>query len=140
MGNYVTQSDLESRFGVDELNSVADYDGDGTPDSSTVQAAIDDAEGTIDSYLSEQYETPLSTVPNVVANAAADLAFYQLQQARHSVWDSIRERKENILSWLKDISNGNAGLGSATELEESAGAGGVEHESDEQLFGRDKPL
>lgn len=140
MADYVTQADLESRFGFQELVRLTDDDGVGSPDSDSVQDAIDDAEGTIDSYLEQKYSTPLSEVPQVIENAAADLAFYQLQQARQSVSDDMSERKNDILNWLQDIVNGNAGLGSATEFEESSGAGGVEFEADNRSFGRDKPL
>ena len=138
--SYCTQSDIETRIGYDELTRLSDYDGDGLPDSDVVDRAISDAEGTIDSYLGERYKVPLQTVPDVVKNACADLAVYQLQQSRSSVTDDMKERRDDILSWLKDVAKGTASLGSATELEESSSAGGVRWESDEQRFGRDKPL
>ncbi|MDH4182647.1 MAG: DUF1320 domain-containing protein [Nitrospinota bacterium] len=75
---YITLSDLEARFGSDEIVKLADNNSDGIPDSEVIAAAIEDTEALIHSRLAPRYTIPLSPPPAVIVRLACAVARYFL--------------------------------------------------------------
>jgi phage gp36-like protein len=75
---YCTLSDIEARVARETLVRLADADGDGQPDSSIVEVAIQDADSEIDAYLGKRYVVPFVDAPQVVKALSAALALERL--------------------------------------------------------------
>lgn len=123
MPAYTTKDELILRFTEDELKAIAGDD-DGEIDSAKVAKAIADAAATIDSYIGARYALPLATVPDQVKSAAEDLARYQLYTVECPAL--VKERRDQAIAWLKDISGGKATLGVPTPAPADAAESGNE--------------
>lgn len=106
---YVTQATLTDRFGEDEMIALADRNRDGTPDSAVVEQAITDASAEIDSYLGTRYSVPLTTTPDAVKSACADIARYRLADERPL--EEVSKRYDAAIRFLRDVATGRASLG-----------------------------
>jgi len=137
---YCAYSDVERRIGETDLASLADYDGDGIPDSDVVEAAIDSACALIDSYLSVRFTVPVSPVPDVLATRAVNLAVYFLRLGRDSATADVRRQYEDDVAWLREVVRGTVHLGLEPSSAEAARAAGVRYDSQRRLFGRGEPL
>ena len=106
---YVTQEELATRFGADELIAIADRDRDGTADPAVIEQAITDASAEIDSYLGTRYSVPLDEAPAAVKSACADIARYRLMDERPL--DEVTKRYDSAIRFLRDVATGRASLG-----------------------------
>jgi len=106
--NYVTADDLIARFGQSELDDVAG-DGAGGLDAARIDTAAAAASRLIDSYLRQRMSVPVDPVPDVLVDAAADIARFKLHDDEPS--DEIKERYKVTVAWLKDVVAGKASLG-----------------------------
>ena len=106
---YVTQIDLENRFGTEEVLVSNDLDGDGIIDTDVLNARIADVEAIINHYLSQQYAIPLSSVPAIIVKIACDLVrerFYvDIDPPETAMKNASNSRK-----MLKDYGTGQIGL------------------------------
>ena len=137
---YCTYDDVKKRIGEADLVALADYDGDDSPDTDVVAAAINDACSLIDSYLSVRFTVPVSPVPDVLRTRAVNLAVYFLRLGRDSATEDARRQYEDDVEWLREVVHGEVSLGiepSATEADRSPA---VQYRSQPRLFGRDEPL
>ena len=76
---YCTVAEMTVRFGEIELAQLTDLEDRETVNEATVQAAITDASGEIDSYLSGRYALPITDVtPDMLRAGCMDLARYRL--------------------------------------------------------------
>ena len=136
MGSYITRSDLD--IPQDVLVQLTDDEGTGTADEAVVDNAIADAEAEIESYCGNRYTVPLSPV-NMVKKLAKDIAAYNIYSRRDEVPQSVKDRHERAVSFLKDVSAGRAHIegltGVLSEDERTASAGKVT--GGERTFGRD---
>lgn len=132
---YATATDLEQRYGVDELTQLTDTTDAGVPDAAVVALALGDATAEVDGYLSARYVLPLPTVPTVLTRITCDIARYRLWADRAS--DEVRRRYDDAVKLLTNISKGVVSLGlsdtdpSPTPSQASFTAGSV------RVFGRD---
>lgn len=140
MGNYIDQSDLEDRFGEDEIVRVSDRDRDGNEDVDLVADAISDAESEVDSYLGTRYRVPVQDPPRVLVHRTCDIAHYLMLSRWSSATEQDQKRYDDAIEWLERVAAGQASLGTAQEVDESDAAGGVRAESKDRFFGRDKRL
>ena len=85
---YATQSDLEERFGPQELAQLTDRVDGLMPDPAVIARALADAEAEIDGYLAARYTVPLSAVPAVLVRLTCDIARYRLYDDR--VTEAVR--------------------------------------------------
>ncbi len=89
-----------------------------------LQRALQDADDTINGYLSARYTMPLSPVPAVLGRVACELARYYLYDDQ--VTDPIKDRYAANIKWLGEVSRGTVSLGtdaaSGAEPVSSAGA------------------
>jgi phage gp36-like protein len=106
---YATATDLQQRYGLDELTQLTDTSGAGVPDAAVVALALGDATAEIDGYLSARYVLPLPTVPTALTRITCDIARYRLWADRAS--DEVRRRYEDAVKLLTNISKGLVNLG-----------------------------
>lgn len=115
---YATQADIDGAFGLNELRQIAP-DGSGGVDTARVAAAADRAAALADGYLGTRYVTPIATPGADLIGATADLARFILYDDQAT--DEVRKRRDDAIAWLRDVSNGKAGIAGATPI---AGATG----------------
>lgn len=89
-----------------------------------VQRALQDADDTINGYISARYTLPLAPVPAVLARVACELARFYLYDDQ--VTDLIKDRQAANIKWLGEVSRGTVSLGadaaSGVQPVSSAGA------------------
>ena len=107
---YCTQADILNQMPAAELIRLTD-DAATTVDADKVTAAIADAEAKVDSYAGARHAVPLNPVSASVKAATVDIAIYNLYGLRNRVPDDVRQRYEDALAWLRDVSTAKASLG-----------------------------
>lgn len=120
---YATQSDMESRFGAEEVLQLADRDGDSLHDAGVVDGALIDADAEIDAYLAGRYTLPLASVPPLITRIACDIARYRLWDDRAS--EEVRRRYEDARRLLGEIAAGRVTLGLPDATPAAVAPGGV---------------
>lgn len=111
MAGYATLQNLIDRFGQDALLIAADRDGDGQVDTQVVDQALADADAEIDTYVGQQYQLPLPTVPHILTKLAVDIAFDTLSPEADTATEHRRTRREKAIQLLKSIARGEVSLG-----------------------------
>lgn len=109
---YAQQSDLVPlRMTTAELSQLTDDTNSGSIVASVVNAALEEASGRVDSYCRERYVTPLQQSDDVTG-LTLDIATYLLFSRRRNVKmaETIRQRYEDAIAFLKDIAAGKATL------------------------------
>ena len=102
---YVTQAQLQDRFGAGDLKQWTDDDASGAVDASVVGSIIADVGAMIDAAASQHYTAPLSlgnaTTAAVVRDMAGSLAGYRLATRRHA--DNVPEnlRSSGSSGWSR---------------------------------------
>lgn len=131
---YLTQAELEARFGSEVILQLSDHGGAGVPDPTTIAAAISDADAEINGYVGTRYTLPLASVPDSVKGYCAAIARYNLWRrnvaAEHPAYIAYRD----ALKALQAIAAGEivlplaAGTGAATQ------AGGMSYTAPTLVF------
>ncbi|WP_306603927.1 gp436 family protein [Azonexus sp.] len=117
---YATQSDLEERFGSEELAQLTDRVNGSIIDAAVVGRALADAHAEIDSHLAVRYPLPLSSSPEVLVAIACDIARYRLHDERAT--EIVAKRYEEAARRLRALASGAAVL---VGISQPAAAGGV---------------
>lgn len=121
---YLTHTELAERFDQAELDEL--FMGlSETEKQNKLTAAIDDAEGLANAYLSKRYCVPVAA-GSLIKRVVADIARFHLFENLASA--EVRERYDDQLKFLKDIAANRADLSGASEESEaisSGAAGGV---------------
>lgn len=106
---YCTVSEMTARFGETELAQLTDLEDRETVVEATVQAAIADASGEIDSYLSGRYALPITDVmPDMLRSGCMDLARYRLYDDHPP--DVVKQRRADFVTWLNRVALGHVQL------------------------------
>lgn len=105
---YCAKTDLDERFGVQEIAQLSDKDGDNVEDPGVIDQAIADATNTIDGYVATRYSVPLTPIPEAIKTAACHLARFFLYT--HSPPDHVVDRRNETVRWLRDVANGTVTL------------------------------
>ena len=114
---YSSLTDLEKRLEPETLAALADDDKDGAADTDVVNAAIDDADSEIDSYLRVRYTLPLSSTPDVIKSLSCAIAIYNLfLRRRETVSEEHQKRYEWAVSLLEKIAEGKIDIGGAPDV------------------------
>ncbi|WP_136414822.1 DUF1320 domain-containing protein [Herbaspirillum sp. ST 5-3] len=125
---YATRTDLEQRYGEDEVAQR-----EAALPAGAVDRALADADALIDGYLSGRYVLPLSPVPGILPQLACAIARYNL------LGDSATERSRNdftdAIAWLRAVQDGRVLLVSSFKAE-SAPAATVTMTAAERVFTR----
>lgn len=109
---YAAQSDLVPlRMTQNDLIQLTDDGNTGTVAAAVVTAALEEASGKVDSYCRGRYATPLQQSDDV-KGLTLDIATYLLFSRRRemTVGETVRQRYEDAISFLKDISTNKAQL------------------------------
>jgi phage gp36-like protein len=123
---YCSESDLQARFGAEEVADLLDRNNDSSPDSDALSSAQGNADATIDGYLNGRYDLPLSPVPTLITDIACNIVRYTLWS--NNAPDEVRKRYEDSIARLKDIAKGVISLPSTSTKPETAG--GIEYDAD----------
>ena len=124
---YATRTDLEARYGAEEIaqrESMLPF--------GAVDRALADADAEIDSYVSSRYTVPLSPVPQVIPRLACAIARYHL--LGDAATETARNDYTDARAWLRDLHAGKALLEGPTPLAGSAPAATVEMVTRDKVF------
>lgn len=131
---YVTQAQLEDRYGTRLLIQLSDRETSATGAivTAVVDRAIADTDAMIDGYLQGRYALPLAEVPPLLTDIAGAIAIWKLH--RKVADDKIRLDYEDAVRRLQEIARGTIRL--TVDGDEPAGgsSGGVETNSPERPF------
>lgn len=106
---YCTVADLVARFGETELAQLTDLEDRETVNEATVQAAITDASGEIDSYLAGRYALPITdAMPDMLRAGCMDLARYRLYDDHPP--EVVKDRRTAFVTWLNRVAIGHVQL------------------------------
>lgn len=136
--SYASLSLLQDRFGIDELIQRSDkfVPYTGAIVTAVIDRALADADAEIDGYVGARYTLPLPTpTPPVLVPIACDIARYRLYD--DSVPDVVRQRYEDAIARLKDISAGRLSLG-IDPAPAANSMGGVSVRSPARIFGAEQ--
>lgn len=117
--SYITNADIETRFGHTVFMQLADDDGDGTADVAVVDEVRLAAEGELNSYLAARHAVPVDVTAHpelagVLKGAALDLAEYRLRLRRPPVPEDVRRRRDQTVNWLVLLAEGVIALPAVT--------------------------
>lgn len=105
---YITDTDYAERFTQRELQQLLQTAGG----SLKLEAAVNDASETVDSYLAaipgRAFTLPLTVPPAKVKGVTADIARYELWAQNAS--EEVQRRYDQAISYLKDLVAGRAQL------------------------------
>jgi phage gp36-like protein len=110
---YVTQTDVErAAGGAAKLAQLTDLDADGAVDALVLSETIADASRWIDSYVQRRHAVPLTEpVPAIVRRFCAQEVVYLLKRPRGAVDTQDQEDHDELLLWLRGVSEGSVSLG-----------------------------
>ncbi len=123
---YCTRQDLIDRFGEGAIGELEF----GNPNA--VAEAIDDAGALIDGYVGGRYPLPLAEVPAILKRAARDIVRYSLALDPE---ETVTRRRDEAISYLKDLAQGKATLGVPQEAEPES-LDTAEMQNDGHVFSR----
>ncbi len=132
---YANTQDIIDRYGVDELYTVADRDGDDVLEHSAIDRSLDDASRLIDGYIATRHELPLIKAPAILTRLCVDIAVYLLGQSGGAATDERRLRYEDAIKYLAQVSSGQISLGIHAGPS-AIGGGGVVMTSEKRQFSR----
>lgn len=136
MANYATQSDMEDRYGTEEVKLAADRDGDGVVDPDAITSCLTAATGEINTYVQAQYELPLSVVSEHLEHICCDIAMYKLSADSPAYTDEKRVRYDDAIAWLTKLAKGIVSLGDETSDDEQQTATEISDITQDRLFTR----
>lgn len=123
---YCTRADLVARFGE---SAIADLE---YGNANAVAEAIADTTALIDGYVGSRYTLPLAEVPAIITRVARDLVFYTLNIDPS---DNVKARRDEAVSYLKDLAQGKVSLGITQETEPES-LDTAEIQNDGRVFSR----
>jgi len=107
--SYATKQAMIERYGSEELIELTDRSGVGVINDGVLDAALEEADAEINSYLQSRYALPLASVPLLIAKHARDITRYNLYDDNPP--DTIESRYKSAVASLKAIANGGVHLG-----------------------------
>lgn len=133
---YIDKTYMITRFGENDLIELTDRVEPLTHAivDEILDAAIINAIGVVDAYVSDRYKTPLNPVPEMIKDCVATIAYYKLCRDRYT--EETRQAYDDALKFLKDIAWGKAHLVSEGNESSSPSAEAVV-EAPDRIFSRD---
>lgn len=107
---YITLSELIKRVPERDLIQLTDWDHVGVMNTDRITRTIADVEAMIDGYLRSRYVVPLDPVPQEITRAAAIMVEYDLHGDFRTPSESLAQRYNGVIAWLKDLAAGRATL------------------------------
>ena len=135
---YCTQTDLLEQISEDKLKQLTDDADTGSIDTSVVERAIENADSLIDSYCGVKFAVPFSTVPAIIRAISTDIAIYNLYSRGIGAPETIKERYDEMVDFLKDVAKGRATLGENDPDGVPSESNKPEISGSDRIFSRDK--
>lgn len=102
-----------------------------------LQRALQDADDTINGYISARYTLPIDPVSAVLARVACELARFYMYDDQ--VTDTVKDRHASNIKWLENVSKGTVTLGAdAASGVQPASSAGAELVTSESVWTRDR--
>ncbi|MBK1868259.1 gp436 family protein [Aestuariivirga sp. YIM B02566] len=142
---YATKQDIIDLYGDEFLALIATRGEEtglaGPLTNEAITDACANASSEADSFFAVRYPTPVQNPPSIVRSHVINIACHLLASTHDRMTEIIRQRYEDALRWLRDISTGRANLaggdnGSGTGEPQPA-PGGFEFISSPSLFKRE---
>jgi len=139
---YVTQAQLEDRFGAGSLKDWTDDAAAGAIDTDVVASVIAETDGLINEAASQHYTTPLTLGNTGVAAAvrlhAGSIAGYLLASRRpDDVPENLRTMYEDARRWLDLLRAGQVYLAGEVAVSADKPAGGIVVRGGTRIVSRD---
>ena len=109
---YATREDFIAALGELEAIQLTSRDNTEEIDDSVLAVALNSADGEINSYISAVYELPLATSSPMLITVCINIARFRLYGAKAT--EEVRNRYDDAIRWLRDVSRGVASLGIVT--------------------------
>jgi phage gp36-like protein len=107
---YAVQADLSPRrLTNSELIQLTDDTNSGAVNAQIVTDCLTEASATIDSYCRQRYQIPLQQ-SDQVKGLCLDITEYLLFSRRRKMPDTVKQRYQDAINFLKDVGAGKAGL------------------------------
>ena len=135
---YCAKSDILEQMDEDVLIQLTDDDDTGAVVDAKITRAIVNADAEIDSYCGTKYTVPFTTVPAIILMVSVDIAIYNLYARRRGATESVKERYDDRIAFLKDVSKGLATLGEDDPDGVPSSADYPEISSSDRIFSREK--
>lgn len=135
---YCAKTDILEQIDEDILIQLTDDEDTASVDDDMVTRAIADADAEIDSYCGVRYPVPFSTVPDIIRKWSVEFAIYNLYARRKGVSDDRKERYNNGIRFLRDVSKGVVSLGPDDPDSTPSDANAPQITSSDRIFSRDK--
>ncbi len=105
MGQYIAQSDIESIFGVVNVQKWSKLDNTAGADATRIANAIEHAEAVVEDRLRSQYAIPLTGIgvlPPIITDWCAKLAGVWLYEAR-GIADASSQQVQDIIGHKSEV-------------------------------------
>ncbi|WP_298962229.1 DUF1320 domain-containing protein [uncultured Methylobacterium sp.] len=109
--HYASAADIVALYGEAQLVLVSDKNKDRRPDPEVVEAGLQAADDTINTFLSAQYPIPLPYVSGSMRRIAVDIALYTMAIDRTVRTEEMRVRYTDAIALLKMMAKGDIGIG-----------------------------
>jgi len=112
MGDWLTEAELQGRYGAAQVNDRADRDRNGSADAGVLAAAIADAEGRVKSELvanrfsADDLPTTTATASAPLKRVCARLAWYYLWANADVIPEPVKVERDEALGELKSLARG----------------------------------
>ena len=103
---YATISDMEGRLDASVLEKLT---GASQAYNDQINAALDYASATVDSYAGSRFDLPLQTSTQV-KHLVLDLAVWHLEKEKGTVREADQRAYDEVLRFLRDLASGRATL------------------------------
>lgn len=133
-----TRTDLEIRYGAEELATTAGLGLDDPALDGAVRRALEGADAEITAALARRYRVPLATpVPDLVRRIAVDLAMDALPRDDGGASDLIRDRAKTARGLLTRLADGTLVLPGQAVADSGSGVSAPAIEAPPRAFTRD---
>ncbi|WP_290654477.1 DUF1320 domain-containing protein [Idiomarina sp.] len=106
---YAQVTDMQMRFGQEELEQLAPSDTGTVDQKSKVESALNDASAEMNTYLGSVYSLPLTDPNPYLKTICCDITRFRLWD--DAVSEEVRKRYEDAIAWLKKVVKGDVSLG-----------------------------
>lgn len=123
---YSTLEDIKKLLPEATLRQLTDDEKTSSVNEQRVSEAISQADAEIDSYCSQVYQTPFTTVPPVIKKCSVDMAIYHLYSRRvEAIPETRATRYKDAIRLLRGVVDGDVSLNIPTDDSSATFASGV---------------
>ena len=135
---YCALADIKDKIPEARLVQLTDDAGAGEIDEDIIDEAIADADAEIDSYCGTRYDVPFASAPAIIRKMSVDIAIYNIFARRQGAPEDRKERYDNAIRFLRDVSKGIISLGAGAPSPSSDGGPEATTVKSDRVFTRGK--